>query len=69
MSSPYSRIFILHVAVLLGGLAVMELGEPVYLIVALVLMKILVDLKMHQREHRRAGRAYAEVLDERGEQL
>lgn len=63
MSAPYSRIFILHVTVLLGGLAVTELGSPVYLIVALVLVKIFVDLKMHNREHRRPGRAYALVLD------
>jgi len=66
MSSPYSRIFILHVTVLLGGIAVTELGEPVYLIVALVLVKIFVDLKMHHREHQRSGRAYALVLDAQG---
>jgi len=66
MSSPYGRIFILHVTVLLGGIAVTELGEPVYLIVALVLMKIFVDVKMHNREHQRSGRAYAVVLDAQG---
>ena len=69
MSAPYGRIFILHVAVLLGGIAVTELGEPVYLIIVLVFVKIFVDVKMHNREHRRSGRAYAAVLDERGGQL
>lgn len=59
MSSPYSRIFILHVTVLLGGIAVAELGSPVYLIVALVAVKIFVDVMMHNREHRRPGRAYS----------
>ncbi len=68
MSSPYSRIFILHVTVLLGGIAVTELGEPVLLIVALVAVKIFVDLKMHRREHQRPGRAYSVVLDAQGEQ-
>ena len=61
MSSPYSRIFILQVTVLLGGLAVTALGSTVYLVVALVAVKIFVDLVMHNREHRRPGRAYNSV--------
>lgn len=58
MSSPYSRILVLQVTVVLGGLAVTALGSTVYLVVALVVMKIFVDLVIHNREHRRPGRAY-----------
>ena len=63
MSSPYSRIFILHLTVLLGGIAVTQLGAPAYLVVALVVVKIFVDVMMHNREHRRPGRAYALAPD------
>lgn len=52
MSSPYGRILVLHITVLVGGLAVEALGAPVYLLVVLVLAKILADSVMHRREHK-----------------
>ena len=51
MSSPYRRLIVLHVTVLIGGVLVTELGSPVYLVVVLVLVKIALDLTMHRREH------------------
>lgn len=57
MTAPYRRILVLHVTVLLGGIAVLELGSPVYLVVVLVLVKIGLDLLMHRREHSAKGRA------------
>ena len=59
MVAPYRRLMVLHITVLLGGIAVTELGSPVYLVVVLVLVKIAIDLVMHQREHRAPGRAFA----------
>ena len=64
MSAPYRRIVILHITVLLGGIAVVELGAPVYLVVALVLVKIAIDVKLHRREHRAPGRAFDDELQE-----
>ena len=52
MSAPYSRILILHVTVLLGGLAVAALGSPVYLLIILVVVKISADTLLHRREHK-----------------
>ena len=41
----------LHVAIILGGFAVMALGEPVALLVVLVLLKLALDIRLHLREH------------------
>ena len=51
MGAPYGRIVVLHVAIILGGFAVMALGEPVALLVVLVLLKLGLDIKLHLREH------------------
>jgi hypothetical protein len=53
MTAPYSRVMILHVAILFGGFAVMALGESLILLLMLVLVKLLVDIALHLREHRR----------------
>lgn len=52
MAAPYGRIVILHIAIIAGGFAVMALGQPVVLLVILVLLKIGVDVALHLREHR-----------------
>ncbi len=57
MGSPYGRIAVLHFAVILGGIAVTEFGQPVAMLVALTLVKLVVDLKLHLREHRRVASA------------
>lgn len=52
MAAPYGRIMILHVAILLGGFAVMALGQPVAMLAVLVLLKLALDVALHLREHR-----------------
>ena len=52
MQAPYKRIFVLHVAVIAGGFGVMALGQPMVLLLALVGLKLAVDIKLHLREHR-----------------
>jgi uncharacterized protein DUF6498 len=54
---PYGRVLVLHMTVLLGGFGVLALGQPVALIVLLVLFKTIVDLAFHAWEHRRAAPA------------
>ncbi|MEO0436258.1 MAG: DUF6498-containing protein [Pseudomonadota bacterium] len=51
MASPYKRIIVLHVAVMAGGFAASALGQPQLMLLALVLLKIIVDIKLHLKEH------------------
>lgn len=53
MSLPYARVFALHVTILLGGLLVTYLGEPLVALIVLVIAKILIDVAAHRREHLR----------------
>jgi hypothetical protein len=52
-SQPYSRVFVLHLTILGGAFLVANLGEPLYGLVLLVVLKTGVDLWAHLREHRR----------------
>ncbi len=51
MFAPYSRIIVLHIAILLGGFAIVALGSPKFMVVLLVIGKIMIDLKLHLRSH------------------
>tara|TARA_R110002110_G_scaffold66978_1_gene182939 strand:+ start:23710 stop:24501 length:792 start_codon:yes stop_codon:yes gene_type:complete len=53
MLAPYGRIVVLHIAIIVGGIATQALGEPVAMLVVLVLMKIAFDVKLHLRQHRK----------------
>ena len=52
MAAPYKRIVLLHVAVIIGGFMVVELGQPLGLLLALVALKIGMDIMLHNRAHR-----------------
>ena len=66
MTAPYRRLMVLQISMILGGLAVTEMGSPVYLVVVLVLVKIALDLLMHRREHSAPGRAFNRSAGPRG---
>ena len=53
MSAPYGRIVVLHIAIIAGGFAVMALGQPVFMLIVLVVLKMGMDLCLHLREHGR----------------
>lgn len=53
MIAPYARIIVLHIAILAGAFAVVILGSPVYLLVILIVGKIMLDLKFHNRAHKK----------------
>ncbi len=53
MSEPYGRIVVMHLAVIAGGMATMALGEPLAMLLVLVLLKLAVDIGLHIREHRK----------------
>ncbi len=54
MNRPYSRVVVLHIALIASGFFVMVLGSPIPLLFVLVIGKIILDVKMHIREHKKA---------------
>jgi hypothetical protein len=50
MTAPYRRVVITHVGLIVGALLVERIGQPVLGLVALVVVKILIDLRMQDRE-------------------
>ena len=52
MSQPYKRILFLHGALLCGGILAMALGTPAIVLVALIAIKIGVDIQSHIKSHR-----------------
>lgn len=59
MRLPYQRIMITQFALIIGGFAVQELGNPLAGLLVLVAIKTLVDLRAHRKEHRRLTSASA----------
>lgn len=53
MTSPYSRIVVMHITVMLGGFVSFSLGSPVWALIVMVLLKTLIDVKLHMKEHQR----------------
>ena len=53
MGQPYGRIVVLHIAVLFGGFLTMVLGSPIGVLLILVLLKTIIDVKLHLRERRK----------------
>jgi hypothetical protein len=66
MNAPYRRIAVLHIAIIAGGFLVVQLGSPLGLLVALVALKIGMDIMLHNRSHaaRRKVADSASPLDE-----
>jgi uncharacterized membrane protein len=54
MGSPYGRIVVMHVAILAGGFLTMAIGSPAPLLVVLVVLKTVLDVSLHNREHKKA---------------
>ncbi|WP_133300613.1 DUF6498-containing protein [Seongchinamella sediminis] len=53
MGGPYGRIVVLHIAIIAGGFAVMALGQPLFMLIVLIALKMAMDLGLHLREHGR----------------
>lgn len=56
MVEPYRRVLVMHVTIVFGGLLIALLGAPVSLLAVMVLLKLLLDLRGHWKEHDRARR-------------
>ena len=53
MSQPYSRVVVLHMAILGGGFAMMALKSPLVGLVLLVALETPIDIKAHRAERRK----------------
>jgi uncharacterized protein DUF6498 len=59
MFSPYVRVFVLHLTVIIGGFVIIGLGQPVLLVALLVAFKTIADVGFHLYERGRYARATA----------
>jgi len=55
MMEPYSRVVVLHATILGGGFLAAYLGTPVASLVLVIMLKMVLDLRAHLNEHRRAA--------------
>jgi len=53
MGSPYGRVVVLHLTILLGAFAIAGLGAPIALLVVLVIGKTVLDVGLHLRQQAR----------------
>ncbi len=54
MGAPYGRVVVLHLTIIFGAFVAIALGNPLGVLLVLVVLKIAVDLGFHLHEHRRA---------------
>lgn len=54
MVEPYSRVFVLHVTIVIGAIPISWFGAPAGAVAVMVLVKTIFDYRAHKREHERA---------------
>jgi FtsH-binding integral membrane protein len=52
MTQPYSRIIVMHIAILGGGFLSVKMGSPVGVLIVLIALKTIIDVTLHLRQHR-----------------
>jgi uncharacterized protein DUF6498 len=57
MGQPYTRVIVLHLAVLFGGWLTLALGSPASVLVILIALKTGLDLRAHLAERRKLATA------------
>lgn len=53
MSAPYGRLVVLHITIIVGGMAIAFTGAPAAALAILVVLKTVMDIGFHLAEHRR----------------
>jgi uncharacterized protein YjfI (DUF2170 family) len=53
MMMPYSRIVVMHIAIIAGGFLLAAIGSPAALLFVLIVLKTILDAALHLREHRK----------------
>jgi len=54
MNQPYSRVIVLHLTIIFGAFLTIALGSPVAALALMVVIKTVVDIKAHLKEHRKS---------------
>jgi hypothetical protein len=52
---PYLRIFVIHLTIIFGGMAITALGTPIGALVIMIALKIAMDVIAHLMEHYKFG--------------
>ena len=52
MFAPYGRLVVLHITIIVGGMAIAFTGAPAAVLAILVVLKTLMDIGFHLAEHR-----------------
>ena len=55
MFAPYGRLVVLHITIILGGMAIAFTGAPAAALAILVVLKTLMDVGFHLAEHRKGA--------------
>ncbi len=55
MAAPYARVVVLHLTIIFGAFISMGFGTPIGALLVLVVLKTVLDLALHNREHRALG--------------
>jgi len=63
MAAPYSRIIVLHLAILFGGWGVMLLNSPMPLLLLLIVGKIVLDVSTEIKEHRKLASGKSSISE------
>jgi len=53
MGQSYSRIVVMHIAILAGAFLSFSIGSPAGVLVVLIVLKTIIDIKLHLRQHRK----------------
>jgi hypothetical protein len=52
MTAPYNRIVVMHLTLIFGGWIILGLGSTVGALALLIVIKTIVDLAAHRKEHK-----------------
>jgi hypothetical protein len=55
MSQPYYRVVVMHIAILAGGILTGMIGSPFGVLIVLIILKTIIDVKFHLRQHAAAA--------------
>ena len=53
MAEPYVRLVVMHITIIAGGIFATAIGEPTVILLGLVFLKIVLEVKLYLREHRK----------------
>ena len=60
MHQPYQRIMVMHIAIIAAGIFVMKFNSPMPMLIILILLKIMFDIFLHRRSHKKEPESVTE---------